>query len=213
MGPGRLQPIDVGGGVAWLPAGGRGGQHVWQQQHGGGRRPESQGPARGGGTAAAAGGGEGRVGPGRAGSGRGRREGAEEGLSRRLSSRRFVLRPSPSCPVPSRSSPRFVPQVPGAEGRPRAAAGRPVDEEVSSDSEPEGYGLRRGCVGGGAGAGAGAHTCLRSASLGRRRREAAEEEVEETPQEKKLRLAKLYLEQLRQYGESRPVPRWGGPGR
>ncbi|NXI38790.1 U3IP2 protein, partial [Galbula dea] len=61
-----------------------------------------------------------------------------------------------------------------------AAAGRPVDEEVSSDSEPE------------------------SPSLGRRRqREAAEEEVEETPQEKKLRLAKLYLEQLRQYEEER----------
>ncbi|KAM9276866.1 LOW QUALITY PROTEIN: U3 small nucleolar RNA-interacting protein 2 [Morus bassanus] len=66
--------------------------------------------------------------------------------------------------------------VPGAEGRLRAAAGRPVDEEVSSDSEPE------------------------SPSLGRRR-EAAEEEVEETPQEKKLRLAKLYLEQLRQHEE------------
>ncbi|NXU29717.1 U3IP2 protein, partial [Thalassarche chlororhynchos] len=44
-----------------------------------------------------------------------------------------------------------------------------------------------------------------SPSLGRRRREAAEEEVEETPQEKKLRLAKLYLEQLRQHGPfSRP---------
>ncbi|XP_065498356.1 U3 small nucleolar RNA-interacting protein 2 isoform X2 [Caloenas nicobarica] len=71
--------------------------------------------------------------------------------------------------------------VPGAERRPRAAAGRPVDEEVSSDSEPE------------------------SPSLGRRRREAAEEEVEETPQEKKLRLAKLYLEQLRQHEEERAV--------
>ncbi|NWU76490.1 U3IP2 protein, partial [Onychorhynchus coronatus] len=49
-----------------------------------------------------------------------------------------------------------------------------------------------------------------------RRREAAaaEEEVEETPQEKKLRLAKQYLEELRQLGESRPapVPRRGGPG-
>ncbi|XP_065543400.1 U3 small nucleolar RNA-interacting protein 2 [Lathamus discolor] len=69
--------------------------------------------------------------------------------------------------------------VPGAEGRPRAAAGRPVDEEVSSDSETEGP------------------------LQGRRRREgvAAEEEVEETPQEKKLRLAKLYLEQLRQHEE------------
>ncbi|KAM9271826.1 LOW QUALITY PROTEIN: U3 small nucleolar RNA-interacting protein 2 [Cariama cristata] len=69
--------------------------------------------------------------------------------------------------------------VPGPEGRPRAAPGRHVDEEVSSDSEPE------------------------SPSLGRRRREAAEEEVEETPQEKKLRLAKLYLEQLRQHEEER----------
>ncbi|NXF90089.1 U3IP2 protein, partial [Eubucco bourcierii] len=59
-----------------------------------------------------------------------------------------------------------------------AAAGRPIDEEVSSDSEPE------------------------SPSLGRRRRrETAEEEVEETPQEKKLRLAKLYLEELRQHEE------------
>ncbi|KAM6300767.1 U3 small nucleolar RNA-interacting protein 2 [Aegotheles albertisi] len=69
--------------------------------------------------------------------------------------------------------------VPGAEGRPRAAAGRAGDEEVSSDSEPEGP------------------------ALGRRRREAAEEEVEETPQEKKLRLAKVYLEQLRQIEEER----------
>ncbi|KAM6126485.1 U3 small nucleolar RNA-interacting protein 2 [Phoenicopterus ruber ruber] len=69
--------------------------------------------------------------------------------------------------------------VSGAEGRPRAAAGRPADEEVSSDSEPE------------------------SPSLRRRRREAAEEEVEETPQEKKLRLAKLYLEELRQLEEER----------
>ncbi|KAM9226983.1 U3 small nucleolar RNA-interacting protein 2-like [Leptosomus discolor] len=72
--------------------------------------------------------------------------------------------------------------VPGAQGRPRAAGGRPVDEEVSSDSEPESSSLRR-----------------------RRRQEAAgpEEEVEETPQEKKLRLAKLYLEQLRQHEEER----------
>uniref|UniRef100_A0A8C6JR90 U3 small nucleolar RNA-interacting protein 2 n=1 Tax=Melopsittacus undulatus TaxID=13146 RepID=A0A8C6JR90_MELUD len=69
--------------------------------------------------------------------------------------------------------------VSGAEGRPRAAGGRPLDEEVSSDSETEGP------------------------LHGRRRREEAEEEVEETPQEKKLRLAKLYLEQLRQHGESR----------
>ncbi|NXO73595.1 U3IP2 protein, partial [Phainopepla nitens] len=49
---------------------------------------------------------------------------------------------------------------------------------------------------------------------GRRRREAAEEEVEETPQEKKLRLAKQYLEELRQLGESRLAagPRGAAPG-
>ncbi|NXO01748.1 U3IP2 protein, partial [Rhinopomastus cyanomelas] len=60
-----------------------------------------------------------------------------------------------------------------------AGGGRPADEEVSSDSEPE------------------------SPSAGRRRRReaAAEDEVDETPQEKKLRLAKLYLEQLRQHEE------------
>ncbi|NWT07142.1 U3IP2 protein, partial [Mionectes macconnelli] len=53
-----------------------------------------------------------------------------------------------------------------------------------------------------------------SLSLGRRRREAAEEELDETPQEKKLRLAKQYLEELRQLGESRPAPepRRDGPG-
>lgn len=58
------------------------------------------------------------------------------------------------------------------------------------------------------------HACPRSPLLGRRRREAAEEEVEETPQEKKLRLAKQYLEELRQLGEFRPapVPRGAGPG-
>uniref|UniRef100_A0A8C3M7L3 U3 small nucleolar RNA-interacting protein 2 n=1 Tax=Geospiza parvula TaxID=87175 RepID=A0A8C3M7L3_GEOPR len=47
------------------------------------------------------------------------------------------------------------------------------------------------------------HACPRSPLLGRRRREAAEEEVEETPQEKKLRLAKQYLEELRQLEEER----------
>lgn len=35
--------------------------------------------------------------------------------------------------------------------------------------------------------------------------------MEETPQEKKLRLAKLYLEQLRQHGESRPAAGAGAP--
>lgn len=78
------------------------------------------------------------------------------------------------------------------------------------------------CTGGGAGT-CGVplpmltHACPCSPLLGRRRREAAaaEEEVDETPQEKKLRLAKQYLEELRQLGESRPAPapRRGGPGR
>lgn len=37
---------------------------------------------------------------------------------------------------------------------------------------------------------------------GRKQKEAEEdEELEETPQEKKLRLAKLYLEQLREEGK------------
>ncbi|NXK03925.1 U3IP2 protein, partial [Herpetotheres cachinnans] len=43
-------------------------------------------------------------------------------------------------------------------------------------------------------------------SVGRRRREAAEEEAPPTPQEKKLRLAKLYLAPPRQHGGSRPAP-------
>lgn len=66
-------------------------------------------------------------------------------------------------------------------------------------------------TGGGGGPGPGAHACPRSPSLGRRRQEAAEEEIDETPQEKKLRLAKQYLEELRQYGESRPAPGAGAP--
>ncbi|RMB99977.1 hypothetical protein DUI87_23386 [Hirundo rustica rustica] len=113
-----------------------------------------------------------RAGPG------GEREADEEGLSRRDRRRGAFAAPVP-IPVPSRRSPRFVPQAPGAAGRPRATAARPADEEVSSDSETE------------------------SPLLGRRRREAAEEEVEETPQEKKLRLAKQYLEELRQLEEER----------
>ncbi|NXX99954.1 U3IP2 protein, partial [Centropus bengalensis] len=48
----------------------------------------------------------------------------------------------------------------------------------------------------------------------RRQDTAEEEEIDETPQEKKLRLAKLYLEELRQLGESwpAPAPREGSPG-
>ncbi|OXB52974.1 hypothetical protein ASZ78_000341 [Callipepla squamata] len=66
----------------------------------------------------------------------------------------------------------------GAEGKPRPAPPWSRDEEVSSEEEAE------------------------SAAAGRREEEAAaEEEVAETPQEKKLRLAKLYLEELRRHGE------------
>lgn len=43
----------------------------------------------------------------------------------------------------------------------------------------------------------------------RRTEEEEEEELEETAQEKKLRLAKVYLEQLRQQGE--PMG-WAGEG-
>lgn len=43
----------------------------------------------------------------------------------------------------------------------------------------------------------------------RRTEEEDDEELEETAQEKKLRLAKLYLEQLRQQGE---CMRWAGEG-
>lgn len=46
---------------------------------------------------------------------------------------------------------------------------------------------------------------LPTQSLAPRKPEEEEEELEETAQEKKLRLAKLYLEQLRQQGE--PVGR------
>ncbi|POI24977.1 hypothetical protein CIB84_011273 [Bambusicola thoracicus] len=71
---------------------------------------------------------------------------------------------------------------PSAEGKPGPAPHRSRDEEVSSEEEVE------------------------SAAAGRRRREEAaaeEEEVAETPQEKKLRLAKLYLEELRRHEEER----------
>ncbi|XP_021264892.1 U3 small nucleolar RNA-interacting protein 2 [Numida meleagris] len=69
---------------------------------------------------------------------------------------------------------------PGADGKPRPAPPRSRDEEVSSEEETE------------------------SAAAVRRREEAAaEEEVAETPQEKKLRLAKLYLEELRRHEEER----------
>ncbi len=41
---------------------------------------------------------------------------------------------------------------------------------------------------------------FRSADPNRKQLENEDDEIEETPQEKKLRLAKLYLEQLREEG-------------
>nr|XP_006630762.1 PREDICTED: U3 small nucleolar RNA-interacting protein 2 [Lepisosteus oculatus] len=54
-----------------------------------------------------------------------------------------------------------------------------ANEEISSESETEGP------------------------TVSRKRKENEEEEIEETPQEKKLRLAKLYLEQLREEEEKK----------
>ncbi|KAJ7316713.1 hypothetical protein JRQ81_002875 [Phrynocephalus forsythii] len=56
-------------------------------------------------------------------------------------------------------------------------AGSKLNEEISSDSEPD--------------------------SPTKKKNNEAEEEIEETPQEKKLRLAKLYLEQLQQQEEEK----------
>uniref|UniRef100_A0A6J0UH88 U3 small nucleolar RNA-interacting protein 2 isoform X1 n=1 Tax=Pogona vitticeps TaxID=103695 RepID=A0A6J0UH88_9SAUR len=56
-------------------------------------------------------------------------------------------------------------------------AGSKLNEEISSDSEPD--------------------------SPTKKKNNEAEDEIEETPQEKKLRLAKLYLEQLRQQEEEK----------
>lgn len=137
---GRGGAWPQGGGGAWLlaanrrgrgrglPARGRRGRHHVRWQHGGGGRQEGQGQGGGGGTAAAAGGGEGWDGTGRDGSGR-------VGLGARRGCSGGIAPAGVTACVPLII--RCVPQVPGAEGRPRAAAGRPVDEEVSSDSETE----------------------------------------------------------------------------
>lgn len=63
-----------------------------------------------------------------------------------------------------------------AGDRGKSKGGGKMNEEISSDSETESLALRK-------------------------TEEEEEEELEETAQEKKLRLAKLYLEQLRQQGE------------
>uniref|UniRef100_A0A8D0BQG1 U3 small nucleolar RNA-interacting protein 2 n=1 Tax=Salvator merianae TaxID=96440 RepID=A0A8D0BQG1_SALMN len=68
-------------------------------------------------------------------------------------------------------------KLPLAEEKAWQKAGSKLNEEISSDSEPD--------------------------SPGKKKNVEAEEEIEETPQEKKLRLAKLYLEQLRQQEEEK----------
>ncbi|XP_074861334.1 U3 small nucleolar RNA-interacting protein 2 isoform X2 [Carettochelys insculpta] len=72
-------------------------------------------------------------------------------------------------------------KVPAAEEKSWQKAGSKLNEEISSDSEAE------------------------SSALGGKRKKdnEAEEEIEETAQEKKLRLAKVYLEQLRQQEEEK----------
>ncbi|KYO22981.1 U3 small nucleolar RNA-interacting protein 2 isoform X2 [Alligator mississippiensis] len=73
-------------------------------------------------------------------------------------------------------------KLPGAEEKPRQkVAAAKLNEEISSDSDVESPAL----------------------SGKRKRDNEAEEEIEETAQEKKLRLAKLYLEQLRQQEEEK----------
>ncbi|XP_048346776.1 U3 small nucleolar RNA-interacting protein 2 [Sphaerodactylus townsendi] len=64
-----------------------------------------------------------------------------------------------------------------AEEKSWQKGGSKLNEEISSDSEPD--------------------------SPAKKKNNEAEEEIEETPQEKKLRLAKLYLEQLRQQEEEK----------
>ncbi|XP_063147996.1 U3 small nucleolar RNA-interacting protein 2 isoform X2 [Candoia aspera] len=68
-------------------------------------------------------------------------------------------------------------KVPAGEERAWQKAGSKLNEEISSDSEPD--------------------------IPEKKKNNEAEEEIEETPQEKKLRLAKLYLEQLRQQEEEK----------
>ncbi|XP_008103296.2 U3 small nucleolar RNA-interacting protein 2 isoform X1 [Anolis carolinensis] len=68
-------------------------------------------------------------------------------------------------------------KLPAAEEKAWQKAGSKLNEEISSDSEPD--------------------------SPAKKKNNEAEEEIDETPQEKKLRLAKLYLEQLRQQEEEK----------
>ncbi|XP_062979445.1 U3 small nucleolar RNA-interacting protein 2 [Elgaria multicarinata webbii] len=68
-------------------------------------------------------------------------------------------------------------KLPVTEEKAWQKAGSKLNEEISSDSEPD--------------------------IPTKKKNNEAEEEIEETPQEKKLRLAKLYLEQLRQQEEEK----------
>ncbi|XP_077182005.1 U3 small nucleolar RNA-interacting protein 2 [Paroedura picta] len=68
-------------------------------------------------------------------------------------------------------------KLPVAEEKSWQKSGSKLNEEISSDSEPD--------------------------SPAKKKNNEAEEEIDETPQEKKLRLAKLYLEQLRQQEEEK----------
>ncbi|XP_061473904.1 U3 small nucleolar RNA-interacting protein 2 [Rhineura floridana] len=68
-------------------------------------------------------------------------------------------------------------KLPVTEEKAWQKAGSKLNEEISSDSEPD--------------------------SSAKKKNNEAAEEIEETPQEKKLRLAKLYLEQLRQQEEEK----------
>lgn len=73
---------------------------------------------------------------------------------------------------------RTVKQAENGEDKGPKKAGSKLNEEISSDSETESFTEEK-----------------------RKKKQDEDEEIEETAQEKKLRLAKLYLEQLRQHEE------------
>ncbi|XP_066472207.1 U3 small nucleolar RNA-interacting protein 2 isoform X2 [Tiliqua scincoides] len=96
---------------------------------------------------------------------------AAAGMQRRQPQRRKQRGASATAAGAAAAAVRKKRQLPVAEEKTWQKAGSKLNEEISSDSEPEGPATKRN--------------------------NDAEEEIEETPQEKKLRLAKLYLEQLR----------------
>lgn len=102
-----------------------------------------------------------------------------------------------------------------AKGKVRGKkASSKYNEEISSESETEGWVAKlwvpnyivlrwtTDCNG---------HNCVlfRSPEAPRKRQSQEERDYGETPQEKKLRLAKLYLDQLKEEGEPRVVPHMG----